>query len=155
MTDSDSSASRSPRIRVAAIIVKDESVLLVRHEKQGRTYWLLPGGGCEYGESVGEALVRELKEEANLDIRVGDLVIVNDSIPPDGHRHVLNLYFTAEVAGGELKCQSDERLKEAAWVPVSEVSGLTFYPDIREHLFDAIRNGFQGQAEYLGNLWRD
>jgi ADP-ribose pyrophosphatase YjhB (NUDIX family) len=145
----------SPRVRVAAIILRDGALLLARHEKQGRTYWLLPGGGCEYGEAIGEALTRELKEETNLDIRVGDLVLVNDSIPPDKHRHVLNLYFRAEIVRGELACRTDERLKEVAFVPVSELSGLTFYPDIRESLVAAIRKGFGGRAVYLGNLWKD
>ena len=144
-----------PRIRVAAIIVKDESILLVRHVKDGRSYWLLPGGGLEYGEPLDEGLRRELMEETNLEIEVGDLAIVNDSINPDGSRHVINLCFTAEIVAGEIECGDDHRLEEVRFVPLHELPELTFYPDVREELIPAIRQGFPKRAAYLGNLWKD
>lgn len=144
-----------PRIRVAAIIVQDKSILLVRHVKNGQSYWLLPGGGLDYGESLDRGLCRELFEEANLVIRVGDLVIVNDSISPDGTRHVVNLCFTAEIVSGTIRCGVDHRLEEVRFVPLSKVADLTFYPDIREELLPAIEAGFPRRAAYLGNLWRD
>ena len=93
-------ATQNPRIRVAAIIMRGDDLLLVRHIKNGKSYWLLPGGGIEYGEPLAEALQRELREEACLEIEVGDLVIVNDTIPPDNTRHTINLYFTARVEEG-------------------------------------------------------
>jgi ADP-ribose pyrophosphatase YjhB (NUDIX family) len=151
----DTETPLRPRIRVAAIIVQDDSILLVRHVKQGQSYWLLPGGGLEYGESLEEGLRRELIEEANLDIRVGDLVIVNDSINPDGSRHVINLCFTAEVVAGEIARGEDPRVEEARFVTIDELQDLTFYPDIREELLPAIRDEFPKRAAYLGNLWRD
>jgi ADP-ribose pyrophosphatase YjhB (NUDIX family) len=155
-TASTSSANLlRPRIRVAAIIVHDESILLVRHVKNGQSYWLLPGGGLEYGESLEEALCRELREETNLEVRVGDLVIVNDSINPDGTRHVINLCFTAEIVSGKLTCGIDHRLEEVRFVPLEELSKLTFYPDVREELIPAITQGFPRRAAYLGNIWRD
>lgn len=144
-----------PRIRVAPIILRDDAILLVRHVKGDRTYWLLPGGGVDHGESLGEALVREVKEETNLDVRLGKLVMVNDSIPPDKHRHVVNLYFTVEIVGGELKMGADWNLAELKFVPLGELGTLTFYPDVREELMLAIENGFPHHARYLGNLWKD
>ena len=92
----------SPRVRVAAIIVKGDSILLVRHEKGAASYWLLPGGGLEFGESLVDGLCREVREETCLEVRVGDLVLASDSIAPDRSRHVVNLCFTGEVIGGEL-----------------------------------------------------
>ena len=145
----------NPRVRVAAIIVQGDSILLVRHVRDGRTYWLLPGGGVDYGETMEEALVREMKEEGNLDVRVKDLVIANDSIPPDKHRHVINLHFTAEIVGGELRLDTnDPRLAEMKFVPISELLGLTFFPDIRPALISAIQAGFPCAASYMGNLWK-
>ena len=145
-----------PRIRVAAIIVRGRSILLARHERDGESYWLLPGGGVEYGEPLEAALVRELKEEAHLDIRVHRLVLVNDSIPPDRHRHIVNVYFTAEIIGGKLVVgRDDKRLVDMKFVPITRLPRLTFYPDIRETLVRGLDEDFRDAPGYLGNLWRD
>ena len=152
--DAANSSAQMPRIRVAAVIVKDEALLLVRHVKGERTYWLLPGGGVEHGESAGDALVREMKEETNLDVVVRDLVMANDSIPPDAHRHVVNLYFTADVVGGDLAMGDEANLAELRYVPFEALADLDFYPDIREALLPALRAGLPGRAAYLGNLWK-
>lgn len=147
-------AAPSPRIRVAAIVMRGDELLLVRHIKNGKSYWLLPGGGIEYGEPLAEALKRELREEAGIEIEVGDLAIVNDTIPPDHTRHTINLCFTAHIVKGTIACGTDPRVVEVRYVPADELGALTFYPDIRHELVPAIRAGFPRRALYLGNLWK-
>src|SRR3954467_1537451 len=73
-----------PRIRVSAILRWQDRVLLCRHEKHGREYWLLPGGGVNSGESLVEALRRELDEEVAIgdDLTFEGPVAVVDSIAP-------------------------------------------------------------------------
>jgi len=141
------------RVRAAAIIRKNDDVLLVRHTKDGMTYWLLPGGGVKFGETVEEALRREVKEETGLEVSVKELVLAHDSIPPDIHRHIINLYFTADLKGGELVCGSDPRLSEARFVPITELKELSFVPDVREQIA-GILNCERGKI-YLGNIWRE
>ena len=56
-----------PRIRVSAVLRWSDRILLIRHEKPGRgEYWLLPGGGVNSGESLVDALYRELEEECGI-----------------------------------------------------------------------------------------
>jgi len=143
----------SPRIRVAPVILRDGAVLLIRHVKGDRTYWLLPGGGVEYGESLADALRREVREETGLDVDVGPLLFANDSIPPDKRRHVVNLYFLARITGGELTLGDEPNLVELRFVPLDELNGIALYPDIRRELRDAVEAGLPNRAAYLGNLW--
>ena len=51
-----------PRIRVSALLHWRGSILLIRHEKRGREHWLLPGGGVSSGETLVDALQRELAD---------------------------------------------------------------------------------------------
>lgn len=143
----------SPRVRVAAIIVKGDSILLVRHEKGAASYWLLPGGGLEFGESLVDGLCREVREETCLEVRVGDLVLASDSIAPDRSRHVVNLCFTGEVIGGELGLGSDERVAEARFIPLDELQDLRLHPDVRAELSRGIKRGFASGEVYLGKRW--
>ncbi len=141
------------RIRAAGILTKEDQILLVRHEKHGRSYWLLPGGGVDYGESVDQALVREFQEECGLDVKIGPLVLVHDSIPPDKHRQVLNLYFTVEHQGGELKAGEDPVMKDAQFHPLSDIPGMDVYPRVMPQVLEGIATGWKAGCRYLGNVW--
>jgi 8-oxo-dGTP diphosphatase len=56
--------------RVCAAIIRDGSILMVRHRHDGREYWTLPGGGVEPGETLEQAVLREVYEETGLHARV-------------------------------------------------------------------------------------
>ncbi len=148
--------SPGPRVRVAAIIQRRGRILLVSHEKDGQTYWLLPGGGVDFGESIAEALVREVWEETGLPIALGDVVLVNDSIAPDAHRHQINLYFTAtcsEEAAPEPQT-ADKRLTGASFVPIDQLEELDLRPDIRVPLRRLLHGDGPLAPRYLGNIWK-
>ena len=66
----------TPQLRVAALIVRAEQILLVEHRKRGQRYWVLPGGRLQGNETLDAALRRELREELALETRVAQLVIV-------------------------------------------------------------------------------
>lgn len=142
------------RIRVAAILVEDGHLLLVQHEKAGRTYYMLPGGGVDPGETLAQALERELLEETGLTVCTGDLVLASDAIAPDGSRHVLNLCFTATRLGGTPTLGDDPRIVAISRVPVSDLPSLPLFPDFGEKLQALILAGFPERACYLGNLWK-
>lgn len=146
----DTLSERRPRIRVAALIVEDDRVLLVEHAKGDRRYWLLPGGGVDHGESLPCALQRELLEETGLEIAVGSLALVNDTIAPDQSRHIVHITFRARITGGTLNVGDDARLIGASWLPLEELPHLSFYPAIQAEIAAAARTD---AAMYLGNIW--
>jgi 8-oxo-dGTP diphosphatase len=140
------------RIRVAVIVVQEDKILLVKHQKYGKEYWLLPGGGLEFGETIESCAKRELKEETNLDIAPGDLVLVNESIPPDKHRHVLNLCYWAKLIGGDLKVGKDGVLVDAQFMPINKLPELTIYPDLKQEIIAILEQRYEGKIS-IGNKW--
>ncbi|MFB0506759.1 MAG: NUDIX hydrolase [Thermodesulfobacteriota bacterium] len=114
-----------PIIGVGAIIIRGEEVLLARRGKEpGYGKWSIPGGAVKLGESLEEAVVREVSEEVNLAVRVGGVVEVLERIfrDPEGRvqYHYVLVDFLCEHVLGEGKPSSDAL--EVQWVPVSEIS---------------------------------
>ena len=146
--------STSLKVRVAVILLEEEKVLLVKHRKYRRSYWVFPGGIVEKGETLKEAAIRELKEEVNLEIALGEPVFIGEVIPRDGHRHIIDFYFTGKRLRGNLKVSRDKVLQEARFFDIKDLDNLIFYPDIKKELKKSWGKGFQGRLEYLGNRWK-
>jgi mutator protein MutT len=143
------------RIRVAAVIVEDGRVLLEKHAKDGREYWVLPGGGVDVGETLSEALRRELREEIGVEAETGELAFACEAIAPGAARHIVQLAFLASIARGTPHVTGcDPRVADVAWIPLEDVAGLEMYPVIQDHLAAALRAGVPRRTDSLGNLWR-
>jgi 8-oxo-dGTP diphosphatase len=75
-------------IRCQGAILRGDDLLLIRHQRHadGSSYWLLPGGGLEEGETPEACLVREMKEETSLDVRIERLLMEDDATQfPDSY----------------------------------------------------------------------
>jgi ADP-ribose pyrophosphatase YjhB (NUDIX family) len=94
-------------------------------------------------------------EETGLDVAVGDVALVYDSLPPDRHRHIVNIGFWCTLLGGSLRKGDDLRLNRVRFVPSTELNALVMAPDLREPLMHLLAAPGTAQTVYLGNLWRD
>lgn len=147
-------ASRTIRLRVAALVILDGRVVLVRHRHGERTYHLLPGGGVEVGEPLGDALVREVLEETGLQVRIVRPLFVNDSIDPGGSRHIVNITFLAEIVGGAVTDRPmDHRVEAVELVGPAALTELDLRPPIGAQLADALASIEVCEARYLGSVW--
>jgi len=87
--------------RYQGVIVRDDQILLIKHQEHGpggRSYWLLPGGGREAGESAEECVRREIQEETGLTVAVVRL-LWDDPAPPDRRRGPRKTYLCTILAG--------------------------------------------------------
>jgi len=113
-----------PTVGVGAVIICNGKILLAkRGSEPGKNKWSIPGGLVELGETVRNTVVREVKEESNLDVEVHSLIDVVDNLEPDEkgklRYHFVILDFFVRLKGGSPHAGSDAL--EVHWVSLSEV----------------------------------
>ena len=149
--------SPEPRIRVSALLGWRGRILLCRHEKPGREYWLLPGGGVNSGESLVDALRRELAEEIGIHDLIpfeGPIAIV-DSIAPVrsfAAKHVVHIIFSGDLGGRSLEAvtSADAAVRGHRLFTQGELDEVVLHPPIQRFLA-RWRPG--DPTVYLGPLW--
>jgi 8-oxo-dGTP diphosphatase len=123
----------APIAGVGAIIVRDDpsgpkQVLLIRRGQEPlKGEWSLPGGAVELGETLEQAICREVLEETGLVVETVDIVQAFDRISRDEEGRVQYHYvlidFLCRIVGGSLACATDAI--DGRWATADELDGLT------------------------------
>jgi 8-oxo-dGTP diphosphatase len=126
--------ARPPELCVGAIAVFDDQILLIRRGRgPAQGSWSVPGGRVEAGETLAEAVVRELLEEAGLPGVCEGLIGWVERI--EDARHYVILDFAVTILAAEDPVAGDDAA-EAAWVPLADVAGLRLVEGLAEFLHD-------------------
>jgi ADP-ribose pyrophosphatase YjhB (NUDIX family) len=131
---------------VTGVVVEDGRILLLNQDTDAGRSWSLPGGKLEAGETLAQALVREMKEETGLDVLPGRLLYVCDHVPAE----VVHMTFEARRTGGTLgdvMAGADTTpIRGVDFVPVAKLPELGFSQQFAE----LVTAGFPGAGSYMG-----
>jgi ADP-ribose pyrophosphatase YjhB (NUDIX family) len=134
------------RVRVTGVVVEDGRILLLNQDTGTGRSWSLPGGKLEAGETLAQALVREMKEETGLDVEPGRLLYVCDHVPAE----VVHVTFEARRTGGtlgDIEAGADTTpIRGIEFVPVPKLPELGF----SERFTELVTDGFPGAGSYMG-----
>lgn len=121
---------------VGAVAVVDDRLLLIRRgHGPAAGEWSVPGGRVEGGETLAEAVVRELAEETGLEGMCEDLVGWVERIGDDHHYVILDFRVTV-LDGPDAVLKAGGDAADAAWVPLDEVSHLSLVEGLAEFLHE-------------------
>jgi mutator protein MutT len=127
----------------AIILDKENKILLIHRFFQGREYYVFPGGGVEEGESVEEAVVREIKEETGLDAKINQKLFefYNDFDKRINHFFLVT-EFTGKVqlGGPEAQRNSKEDRYVLEWHKLDELQHLSLFPEKVKKLLPKIKS---------------
>ena len=116
-----------PRVGVGALVFKKNRILLVkRGQPPSKDKWTVPGGLVELGESLQDAIKREVWEECDIKINITEVIYTFDYIEKDKtgkiRFHYVLIDYKAEYVEGDLKSRSD--VQDARWFLPSEISSV-------------------------------
>ena len=134
MTAVAGAASLRPEVCVGAVVLSDDRLLMVRRGRgpaQGE--WSIPGGRVERGETLAEAVVRELQEETGLHGVCGELVGWVERMGPEYHFVILDFHVVVLDDGPPV---GGDDAVEATWVPLAAVTDLRVVDGLVEFLAD-------------------
>ncbi len=150
----DPNAPKANSIKPATTVIicdQEDRILLERRSDNGK--WGIPGGVMEFGESISEAAIREVKEETGLDIAIDYLVGLYTSPDhiiefPDGEiRQEFSVLFACKLLGGILQV-SKESL-ELQWFSKDEVLSLDMTLSTRSRIEDYLTNSTRPYIKYI------
>jgi ADP-ribose pyrophosphatase YjhB (NUDIX family) len=119
---------KKTRVIVCAVIEKNNSLLFGRKKEKMGPYpnaWHLLGGGVNDGESLNDAIRREIKEESGIEVKITRSLGFAEDLEPNKSgktTHYIFLTFLAKYVSGEIK--ADDDIKRLAWIEKEELTKI-------------------------------
>jgi len=135
------------RVKARAVVVRDGRLLVSRERRRAIEHLLLPGGRVQDGESITDALVREVREETGLEVVPQRLLYIAEVVGAYG-AHDLNLIWLAELADG------DAAISDDALVAFDDDRVSSIMPPIVDQIAADAADGWQHPPRWLGNVRR-
>lgn len=126
---------KQPLVGIGAVILRKGEILLEKRKNEpGRGKWSIPGGLVDLGETLEEAVIREVKEETRLDVEKPELIDAVDNVTLDAEGrvqyHFVIIDYLVKLKGGKAEASSDA--DELQWTRFDEVEKLVLTGTFRE-----------------------
>jgi 8-oxo-dGTP diphosphatase len=120
---------KNPKLTVDGAIFKDDMVLLIKRKNNPfKDKWALPGGFVEYGETVEDAVIREINEETGLKTTIKKVFGIYSDPNRDPRGHTISIVYLLDIIGGQLKGSDDA--SDAKFFKLDKLPDLSFDHDI-------------------------
>ena len=141
--------NKTYKVRATGILIENNSLLLVKQKLSNNKDWSLPGGRVEPGETLEQALIREMKEETGLDVEPIRMLYVCDV--EASANTVLHITFLTKRIGGVITLPTNEfdenPIHDVRFVPISELPEYGF----SEKFIELLKNDFPNAGNYMGD----
>lgn len=145
------------RVRPTGILIEDNLILVLRQSVIETRKWSLPGGALEPGETIEQCLIREMKEETGLDIKVKELLYVCDRYR-GMNTHIVHMAFLVYRTGERPatlewthddpnSSSSSKKIREIKMIPIDKLVNYGFSPTFQQ----LVKADFPGRGSYKGD----
>lgn len=136
-------------IRVTGVLIEDDKILIVKQKVNDTRNWSLPGGKVERGETLRQALIREMNEETGLDVEIIKQLYICDVEAAENT--LLHISFLLKRVKGDIKLPTNELesnpISDVIFVPVTELKHYGF----SDRFIELIENDFPESGNYAGD----
>lgn len=136
------------QVRVTGILLKEDSILLVKQRVSSDRDWSLPGGRVEKNETLDTAMAREMREETGLDTAIEKLLYVCEN--PQSDPPLLHITFLLRATGGKVSLPTNEfdenPISDVRFFPLEILPSLGF----SEKFLRLVREDFPASGSYMG-----
>lgn len=140
--------------RAVCIMLKEDNskVLLMHRIKNGEEYWTFPGGGVEEGETIEQAVLREVEEETTMQTKISQLLYVHHYETSDQYYYLCQYLGGEPILGDSIEKERMEKktsqVYEPNWFDVKDLEKMLLYPlEIRDWLIEDLKNGFANEPK--------
>lgn len=120
-----------PKVGLGVIVIKGNKVLMGKRLSAGGTgTWCFPGGHLEFNEELEEGAAREVREEANINIKNIKFVAVTNDINKEEGTHYITIFMKAEYDSGDVKVNEPDKIAEFEWFEWDKLPRPLFLPNI-------------------------